>query len=529
MGLEKETSLQRLIQNIPVLERTIAVERTVTGICLDSRDIEAGNLFVASKGTQFDGHRYIEEAVQKGARAVVGSKPADSYTKLPVPYFSVSDPREAAALLSAAFYGFPGRDLVVIGVTGTDGKTTTTHFIFNILQEAGHKTGMISTVNAVIGDQSYETGFHVTTPAAPHVQRYLAQMVKAGLSHVVIEATSHGLAQKRVDACAFDVAVVTNITHEHLDYHGSYASYREAKSRLLDLTAVTEPKSQIQTRYAVLNRDDDSFAYLSKKAETLHLKTITYGIGEEGDLQGHVLEHDASHLVFEIQGLNGREVVETSLIGVYNVSNGLAAVAACRKALGVEMDAVRRGVQSVSHIPGRMEAIDLGQPFHLIVDFAHTPNALRRVLETVQGLTAGRVIAVFGSAGLRDKAKRRLMAEVSAEQADLTVLTAEDPRTESLDAILEEMASGLRSQSEREGETFWRVPDRGRAIRFALGQARPDDLVIICGKGHEQSMCFGETEYAWDDRVAARAALADYLGIAGPKMPYLPTQEEPPG
>ncbi|MFO8037350.1 MAG: UDP-N-acetylmuramoyl-L-alanyl-D-glutamate--2,6-diaminopimelate ligase [Anaerolineales bacterium] len=526
MGLEKETSLERLIQHIPVRERTKVGEGEITGISMDSREIESGHLFVASEGTQFDGHRYIEEAVHKGAVAVVGSKPADSYAKLTVPYFSVSDPRAAAAHLAAAFYGFPGRDMVVVGVTGTDGKTTTTHFIFNILKEAGHETGMISTVNAVIGDQTFETGFHVTTPDAPHVQRYLAQMVGAGLTHVVIEATSHGLAQKRVDACAFDVAVVTNITHEHLDYHGSYGSYRAAKARLLNLAAAAEPKPQLQTGYAVLNRDDDSFAYLFEKALGLNLKTITYGMGPEGDVRGRVVEHDASHLAFEIQGRDGGEVVETSLIGEYNVSNGLAAFAACREALGVKMGAVRRGIQNVPHIPGRMEAIDLGQAFTLIVDFAHTPNALRRALETVTSLAAGRVIAVFGSAGLRDKAKRRLMAEVSAELADLTVLTAEDPRTESLDAILEEMAAGLRSCGGEEGETFWRVPDRGRAIRFALDQARPDDLVIVCGKGHEQSMCFGETEYAWDDRVAARAALADYLGIAGPEMPYLPTRDK---
>lgn len=526
MALRKETSLEKLMLTIPIRERTKVGEGEITGICLDSRDVEPGNLFIASKGTQFDGHQYIEEAVQDGVAAVVGSKPADPYAKLPVPYFSVADPRSAAAHLSAAFYGYPGREMVVLGVTGTDGKTTTTHYIFKILLAAGYGTGMISTVNAVIGDETFETGFHVTTPDAPHVQRYLVQMVEAGLTHVVIEATSHGLAQKRVDGCAFDIAVVTNITHEHLDYHGSYASYRDAKARLLDLVAETKPKSQVQTSCGVLNRDDDSFSYLSDRAQDLNLKTITYGMGEEGDLRGQVVEHDASHLVFGIRGLGGEGLIETSLVGEYNASNGLAAVAACWGVLGVEMDAVQRGIRSVSHIPGRMERIDLGQAFTVIVDFAHTPNALRRALETVKGLAGGRVIAVFGSAGLRDKAKRRMMAEVSAELADLTVLTAEDPRTESLDAILEEMAVGLGSRGEEEGETFWRVPDRGRAIRFALEKAQAGDLVIICGKGHEQSMCFGETEYPWDDRVAARAALADYLGVEGPQMPYLPTRDE---
>jgi UDP-N-acetylmuramoyl-L-alanyl-D-glutamate--2,6-diaminopimelate ligase len=221
-----------------------------------------------------------------------------------------------------------------------------------------------------------------------------------------------------------------------------------------------------------------------------------------------------------------RAAVSSSLIGEYNVSNCLAALTAAVYGLGIDPETAARGIAALDSIPGRMQAIDLGQNFTAIVDFAHTPNALKVTLEAARKMTNGRVISVFGSAGLRDKEKRRMMAEISAELADLSVLTAEDPRTESLDGILEEMAAGARSKGGVEGETFWRVPDRGEAIRFALRLAREGDIVLSCGKGHEQSMCFGKTEYLWDDRTAMRAALAEFLGIDGEKMPYLPSQDK---
>jgi UDP-N-acetylmuramoyl-L-alanyl-D-glutamate--2,6-diaminopimelate ligase len=217
--------------------------------------------------------------------------------------------------------------------------------------------------------------------------------------------------------------------------------------------------------------------------------------------------------------------VESQLVGEYNVSNCLAALTVALEGLGVPWEAAQEGLAFMKGVPGRMEALDMGQDFLAIVDFAHTPNALQRALQAARQLTAGRVIAVFGSAGLRDRAKRRMMAEISAGLADLTVLTAEDPRTESLEAILAEMAAGAEARGKVEGETFWKVPDRGEAIRFAILLARPGDVVIACGKGHEQSMCFGEVEYAWDDQTAMRVALAERLGVSGPAMPYLPTQE----
>ncbi|GAB4492664.1 MAG: UDP-N-acetylmuramoyl-L-alanyl-D-glutamate--2,6-diaminopimelate ligase [Anaerolineales bacterium] len=456
---------------------------------------------------------------------MVGQK---ELTDLSVPYIRVPDSRQAVTHLAAAFYGYPGKKLTVIGVTGTDGKTTTSNLLYQILLAAGHKAGMISTVNAVIGNEVLDTGFHVTTPDAHDVQRYLARMVQAGLTHAVLETTSHGLAQHRVDAAQYDIALVTNITHEHLDEHGSYQNYRAAKARLFELLAKTVEKSQGNPRLGVLNRDDHpSYEYLSSLLrEQPSSRQICYGLSPQADIYAEHIVYSRSGLTFDIVGKEFRVSVQTHLVGAYNVLNCLAAFSAAVAGLGIEPQIAAQGIASLPGIPGRMEFIDLGQPFLAIVDFAHTPNALKVALETARQMTNGRVISVFGSAGLRDREKRRMMAETSAELADISILTAEDPRTESLDAILAEMAAGAVARGGVEGQTFYRIHDRGHAIRFALHLARPGDLVISCGKGHEQSMCFGTTEYPWDDRTAMRAALSEYLGLEGPSMPYLPTQDE---
>jgi UDP-N-acetylmuramoyl-L-alanyl-D-glutamate--2,6-diaminopimelate ligase len=498
-------------QNIPDVE--------ITGIAIDSRAVKSGYLFVAMKGSSADGHNYIPKAIEKGAAAVVGEVGRSSSPT----YIGIENPRQALTWLAAAFYSFPARKLTVIGVTGTDGKTTTSNLIYKILVASGIRAGMISTVNAVIGDEVLDTGFHVTTPDAHDVQAYLAKMVEAGLTHVVLETTSHGWSQHRVDACEFDVAVVTNITHEHFDEHGSYENYRAAKARLFSSLEVTRPKPMGNPRLAVINRDDQSFEFLDGFIKT---KKLNYGLGDLADVRAVDAKYSPSGIEFTAISKDFRVATSSSLVGEYNVSNCLAALTSTIYGLGIDPQTAARGIASLDAIPGRMQFIDLGQNFTAIVDFAHTPNALKVTLEAGKKMTKGRVISVFGSAGLRDKEKRRMMAEISAELADLSVLTAEDPRTESLDGILEEMAAGARSKGRVEGETFWRVPDRGEAIRFAIHLAKEGDIVLSCGKGHEQSMCFGRTEYLWDDRTAMRAALAEFLGIEGEKMPYLPSQDK---
>ncbi len=536
-------SLQKIFTELPApFAQADVPDVQITGISIDSRAVKPGYLFVAMKGGSVDGHDFIPKAIDNGAVAVVGEvgriAPASSgiFDNPTCPYVGLEHPRRALSWIAASFYDWPGRKLTVIGVTGTDGKTTTTNLLYQILKAANLSAGMVSTVNAVIGDEILDTGFHVTTPDAHDVQKYLARMVDAGLTHVVLETTSHGWAQHRVDACEFDIGVVTNITHEHMDEHGSYENYRAAKARLFSSLEVTQPKPNGNPRLGVINHDDvKSFDFLN---DFIKVNKLNYGLQDGADVRALDIQFSPSSIHFTADSKDFRVATSSKLVGSYNVSNCLAALTAAVYGAGIAPEIAAQGIAALEGIPGRMERIDMGQNFTAIVDFAHTPNALKVTLEAAREMltdrrvgqlpdpTMGsRLIAVFGSAGLRDKAKRRMMAETSAELADLTVLTAEDPRTESLDGILEEMAAGAKSMGGREGETFWRVPDRGEAIRFALKLARPGDIVLSCGKGHEQSMCFGAREHLWDDRIAMRAALAEYLGMRGPEMPYLPTQD----
>jgi len=518
MTFETTKRLSQLINDIPISfdHPNKPAEVEITGIQFDSRQVLPGNLFVALTGGSADGHDFILSAIAKGAAVVVGTKDLT----FSVPYFKVDDSREALAYLAASFYDHPGRKLTVIGVTGTDGKTTTSNLIFQVLKNAGIKAGLVSTVNAVIGDEVIDTGFHVTTPEATEVQQLLAKMVDAGLTHVVLETTSHGLAQHRVTGCEYDIAVVTNITHEHLDYHGSYEGYRDAKARLFTLLKDTKEKPSGNPRLAVLNADDGAFEYLDKIVTD---NKCSYSLQGNGNINASSIRYSPGGTDFVIEVNKAIVSIHCNLPGAFNVSNCLAAFTAAVEGLGIDTEVAAKGIASLPGVPGRMEVIDLGQPFTAIVDFAHTPNALLQAIETARQLTHGRVIAVFGSAGLRDRQKRRMMAETSVRLADITILTAEDPRTESLEAILAEMADEAVKAGGVEGQTFFRVPDRGDAIRLGVKLAQPGDLVMPCGKGHEQSMCFGTVEYPWDDRTALRAALAEYMHVKGPRMPELPT------
>ena len=494
----------------------------VTHFTEKTSEVEPGSAFVARVRAGSDGHPYIAQAIERGATLILAQQPPDALGLIVPPgvvYLTVPDTAVALAWLSAAWEAFPSRQLVVIGITGTDGKTTTANILFNILRAAGLRAGLLSTIRAVIGDEEEPLALHVTTPESPVVQRYLRRMVDAGLTHCVLEATSHALAQHRVAAVDFDVAVVTNITHEHLDYHGSPEAYFAAKRRLfgylLDdlLHVATHNRHKVDLRRtAVLNRDDSSFALLDGFLAGRPIDVVTYGLAAT-PTAGHTtatgISFDPHETALTLHVGGASLPVRAPLPGAFNVSNMLAAAAAA-STLGVTPKAVGVGLASVGYLSGRMERIEMGQPFLVIVDFAHTPNALARAIDAARGMIGpdNRIIAVFGSAGKRDVDKRRLMAEIAARAADLTVLTAEDPRTESLDDILATMAAAATAAGGVEGQTFWRVPDRGRAIRFALSPAQPGDVVLICGKGHEQSMCFGTVEYPWDDRAAARAALA---------------------
>jgi UDP-N-acetylmuramoyl-L-alanyl-D-glutamate--2,6-diaminopimelate ligase len=503
--------LSSLTAALPATLGQIGGDVTVHGVVADSRQVQPGDLFVAIDGITVDSHRFIAQAVNEGAVAVVGDHPPQDLVNPPwgaFTYVRVPDSREALGWLCAAWHDFPARKMRVVGVTGTDGKTTTVNLIYAILRTAGIDAGMISTVSARIGEQDADTGLHTTTPDPPDVQRYLTRMVEAGTTHAVLEVTSHGLAQHRVAGCDFDVAVVTNITHEHLDFHGTIDAYQQAKTRLFEDLAYAFHKPGMP-KTAVLNRDDDSYRYLSPLAAD---RQITYALSNPADVTAHDVHFASDRTRFTLHTPDGEARVETPLVGAYNVSNALAAAAA-GVALELPLETIAEGLMALQSVPGRMERIDAGQDFLAIVDFAHTPNALQQALTTATHMARtmqgkhGRVIVVFGCAGLRDREKRVLMGRIAGELADLVVITAEDPRTESLEEILAESAAAATAAGKREGVNLWRMPDRGEAIRLACQMARSCDVVIACGKGHEQSMCFGTIEYPWDDREAMRRAL----------------------
>jgi UDP-N-acetylmuramoyl-L-alanyl-D-glutamate--2,6-diaminopimelate ligase len=373
-----------------------------------------------------------------------------------------------------------------------------------MLQAAGRRVGLISTVAAQIGATALDTGLHVTTPEAEDLQRYLAGMRDAGAEVAVVEVTSHGLAQHRVAGVAFDVAVITNITHEALEYHGTFEAYSEAKAMLFHALGESPRKAGI-AKTSVLNRSDPSAAALGRIPTD---QVLTYSVSGYADFCAEGLRHTPRGLAFTAATPAGRVRIRSRLIGSYNAANILAAMTAA-SVLGAGPEHWQAALETVVGIPGRMELVDAGQPYVAVVDFAHTANGLRQALTAVRELAGpgGRVICVFGCAGLRDPLKRPIMGTVAGELAEVTVVTAEDPRTEDLDAIMQAVVDGLEASGGKEGQSFHRRRDRFEALTLATRLAAPGDVVIACGKGHEQSMCFGTTEYPWDDREALRAAL----------------------
>ncbi|EKD58110.1 MAG: UDP-N-acetylmuramoyl-L-alanyl-D-glutamate-2, 6-diaminopimelate ligase [uncultured bacterium] len=390
------------------------------------------------------------------------------------------------------YFGQPSKKLKFIGVTGTDGKSTTATLIYWIIREANKKVGLITTLGAKIGDKNYDTGFHVTTPEPIALQKFLSKMVKAGCKYAVLEVTSHGLDQSRVAGINFDVGVLTNITHEHLDYHKTWQNYRNAKALLFK-----------EVKTAVLNRDDSSFDFIVGKISK-NATIISYAIDRSNVdyFATHIdFAKDVSSITLEVK--EKLIYLKTSLPGLYNVSNTLAAVAACRN-LGIEWKDIKKALSSFKPLEGRLEKVNNKKGFGVYIDFAHTPNALEKVLCLVRKSSKGRVIAIFGCAGERDIQKRPMMGHISSEFADVSVFTAEDPRSEDVNKIIMEIEQGVRNRKTK----IYKIPDRGRAIWYAINKiAQRGDTVVICGKGHEKSMAYKNVEYPWSDRKAVRFAL----------------------
>jgi UDP-N-acetylmuramoyl-L-alanyl-D-glutamate--2,6-diaminopimelate ligase len=471
----------------------------VRHLAYDSRRVSEGSLFVAIKGFHRDGHDHAADAVRAGAIAVVAERPLDVKAPLAV----VADTRAALADLAAEFYDHPTRRLRVVGVTGTDGKTTTVHLISDVLEAVGQNTGYATTVDFKVCDHVWKNETRQTTQEAVEVQEFLAELAVAGGTWGVLEATSHSLALRKLRNCHVDIAVFTNLSPEHLDFHGTLQGYLEAKAILFDELLRDHDKGIRKT--AVLNADDPHWSYLAGRAQPA--RVVTYGIDALADVQAELLVADAAGSRIAIEAFGARTELDLPLVGRFNVQNALAACAA-GLAAGATLEQARTALARAKPVPGRMERVDAGQPFEVIVDYAHTPASLEKVLSLLRPLTEGRLIAVFGSAGERDREKRPKMAEVAGRSADLFVITQEDPRLEDRAAILREIEQGAIAAGKRRGIDYEVIDDRARAIATAIERAEPGDTVVLCGKGHEASIIEGEEQRPWNEAAAAREALA---------------------
>ncbi len=472
-------------------ERVIGIPvGEVTSLAYDSRRVMPGALFFAVPGVHVDGHDFVVEAIASGAVGVVVEREVAGTS---VPQLVAEDSRHALADAADHWYGRPSEQLTVVGVTGTDGKSTVTALAAEALRHSGrYRPGHIGTVSVGIGDLVQPNDDRSTTPEALELQELLAQMVAAGNDSVVMEATSHGLALGRTRNCRFDVGVVTTVTSEHLEFHGTVESYRGAKARLVEEAPI-----------AILNADDEACGYFRERARD---RVITYGIETDADLRAHDLEADASGTRFRLDSPRWTGQARIAMPGLFNVSNALA-VLGVGEALGLDLKLAADALARTAGVAGRMELIDTGQPFTVIVDYAHTADALHKMLTTLRPLTKGRMIVVFGSAGERDPTKRAPMGRVAATDADLVVVTDEDPRLEDPRLINEQIAAGAREAGAADRENLWVIDDRREAIAHAIGLAREGDLILLAGKGHETSIFHGTDKLPWDDRVVAREAL----------------------
>jgi len=484
----------------------------VCGVTHDSRDVREGWVFVAVPGLHADGHDFVAGAAARGAAAAIVERPLREVT---LPQLVVGDSRTTLATAAAWWYGDPGNELGIVGITGTDGKTTTSFLAVAALEAAGVRAGMTGTAATRIGGVQEANVAHATTPESPALQLALRAMVLAGDKAAVIETTSHGLALARVDAIAYDIAILTNLTHEHLELHGTWEAYRDAKLRLFEKLArsgvnrASAGKPLAWPRTGIVNADDPTAGSFIGVAQEAGAQVLTYGTDPTADVRATRVEEDQRRLRIVYDAPSGAATVELQLVGRFNVHNALAVVA-LGEAIGLDPAAVRDGLASVPLVPGRMERIDLGQPFGVIVDFAHSPASLQTVLDLLAPLAASRgggLIAVFGSAGERDTAKRPSMGRIAGERARIVVVTDEDPRGEDSATILDAIARGAEAVGKRRDHDLLVIGDRRMAIEAAFERARPGDIVLLAGKGHERAIIGPHGPLPWNERHEAESAL----------------------
>ncbi|MGM0502606.1 MAG: UDP-N-acetylmuramoyl-L-alanyl-D-glutamate--2,6-diaminopimelate ligase, partial [Bacillota bacterium] len=476
--------LQKLIAELDINYLTGDETTDIKGIAYDSREVKAGDLFVAITGFETDGHKYIADAISNGATAVLVEQ---EVSDLKVPTVGVKDSRSALAKISAKFYDYPAQELTVIGVTGTNGKTTTTYLIEGVLSNLGLNTGLIGTIKNKVGDK--EESSSRTTPESLDIQRMLAEMLEDGVTHVVMEVSSHALALDRVLEVDFDRKIFTNLSRDHLDFHHTFEEYLAAKLKLF--TSNNQP--------SIINLDDERAGKISSAVEG---EVLTYGIEETADFRGENIEITSTGVHYDLITADNKLRINLSLTGKFNVYNSLAAITTV-SSLGFELADIKSGIEEINGVPGRFEVIDLGQDYGVIVDYAHTPDGMKNVLKTAQECSTGDVIVVFGCGGDRDRKKRAMMGQLGIELADFAVVTSDNPRSEKPEDIIAEIEAGIEELEQDTSEQYLIVEERGAAIRTAVERAAAGDIVLIIGKGHETYQDFGDKVIDFDDREEA--------------------------
>ena len=483
--MEKELSL--LIDKLPGAEVYGTADKVITDVTADSRQAGAGSLFICLKGATVDGHRFLQMAADKGAvAALVEDLPAKQPEGMTL--IKVADTRSAMEEVVPFFFDYPGRKMRMIGVTGTNGKTTTTNIIRLILRKAGYKVGLIGTINIMIEDQVTEA--HNTTPDVVDLQKALYAMEQAGCDYVVMEVSSHALALKRVAGCEYDCAVLTNITQDHLDFHKTLENYRDAKSLLFEHLA----EGQKPNKNAVFNMDDPSSPIIRARTK---VPVMTYGKAPENDIYPLFYTIEAKHMQLKLHTPAGEMDLELKITGEFNAYNVMAAVAAMLVEK-IDREIICSVLDGFDGVPGRFQLVEAGQPYTVIVDYAHTPDGLENVLKTARCITKGRLWTVFGCGGDRDNKKRPIMGGIALELADNVVVTSDNPRTEDPEAIIDEIFTALKNVPA--GKQVVRLSDRKEAIEYALEHAAADDVIMIAGKGHENYQILKDRTIHFDDR-----------------------------
>ncbi len=484
--------LSALVHHLDLGETYNFGDVEITGITNDSRKVRPGCIFVAIKGYKTDGHNFIKKSLESGAQAIVSEERFSLNQK--IPQIIVRNTRKALSSLSCCFYNNPSQKINVVGVTGTNGKTTTTFLTKSIIEKAGYKVGLIGTINYQIGEKVIPA--QETTPESVELQRLISEMVEAKMKFAVMEVSSHSAIQHRIENINFKTAVFTNITTEHMDYHKTISNYMDAKLELF--------KNLTKDSFAILNADDEFSEYFADRTSA---KILWYGIKNNADIKAEICRESTSNIMIKLN-YSGREIdMKIPFMGLHNVYNSLASVASAIS-LGFELDIIKAGIETAPVVPGRLEAVPCERGFNVVVDYAHTSHALETVLHSLKNLVKGRILLVFGCGGDRDKEKRPMMGKVADENSDIFWLTNDNPRSEDPLSIIEDIKAGIKP-----GRTFYIQTNRYTAIEEALAEAKSDDLVLIAGKGHEKHQIIKDTIIPFDDKEVVKKILSNNSNI----------------